>query len=246
MRFALVDDRTEERELILELLFSFAKDNNLTFHADNFKSGEEFLAAFVPYSYDIVFLDIYMDGITGIETAAKMRETDSRTLIIFLTTSQEHMGDAFSIHAFDYVKKPIEKQKFFTCLTDAMRLLPKPNQYLSFLSNGTPLRLFYNDICFLRSFTHSIEITIISGKTYSVYASFSTFTKPLMEQENFLLVSRGILVNMDYVTGFTAKECTLQNGISVPITMRKQKQLTCIWHNYNFAKLHREATERSR
>lgn len=83
------------------------------------------------------------------------------------------------------------------------------------------------------------------AQEYPVSESFTSFTAPFMERDNFLLVSRGILVNLDYVTGFTQRECVLQNGTRVPITLRKQKQLVQIWRNYDFAKLHQEAAERS-
>lgn len=78
------------------------------------------------------------------------------------------------------------------------------------------------------------------GLTYTV-DSFSSGEEFLDARDNFLLVSRGILVNLDYVTDFTEKECLLQNGASVPITLRRQKQLAQIWRNYAFAKLHRKS-----
>ena len=103
MRFALVDDAAAERELAGRLFSSFSEEMHTEFEVDIFESGEAFLSAFVPYTYDIVFMDIYMGGMSGIDTAKKMRETDSRSLLIYLTSSGEHMGQAFSVHAFDYI-----------------------------------------------------------------------------------------------------------------------------------------------
>ena len=139
MRFALVDDMAGARERVLRLLSDFCKQRGLTYTDDSFSSGEEFLDAFVPLSYDIVFMDIYMDGMTGIEVAEKLRETDSRCLLIFLTASQEHMSDAFSTHAFDYVTKPVEQASLFKCLTDALRILPEQEPLLLlFLERNDP------------------------------------------------------------------------------------------------------------
>lgn len=245
MRFALVDDMAGTRERVLRLITEFCREQGLTCTADSFASGEEFLTAFVPMSYDIVFMDIYMEGMTGIEAAEKMREADSGCLLIFLTTSQEHMGDAFSTHAFDYVAKPVDRDSLFKCLTDALRVLPKQESYLSFSLGSTRMQLSYSAICSARSFSHSTVLTDINSTEYTVSASFTSFVKPLTEQENFLLVSRGVLVNLDHVTGFTEKECLLQNGVSVPITLRRQKQLTQIWHNYNFAKNHWKSPEKA-
>ena len=71
MRLALIDDREEERRQTMELFSSFAEKNNFTFTVDAFESGEAFLSAFSPYTYDIVFMDIYMDGMTGVEARAQ-------------------------------------------------------------------------------------------------------------------------------------------------------------------------------
>lgn len=246
MRLALIDDIEYELKRTTELLSSFAEKNHLNFITDTYKSGEAFLSAFVPYTYDIVFMDIYMgSGMTGIETARKMRETDNRTLLIFLTSSGEHMGDAFSVHAFDYVEKPIVPEKLFSCLKDCQNQLPKQEEYLSFTANGLEVRLFYSEIAFLRSSGHSTVISCVSGREYTPYISFSKLTSDLVKSGYFLLVSRGILVNMNHIDGFTAKNCLLQNGLTVPITIRKQKQLEQVWHNYNFSKLHHEAAERN-
>lgn len=245
MRFALVDDAAAERKLAGQLFSSFSMENHLDFEVDMFESGEAFLSAFVPYTYDIVFMDIYMDGISGIETAKKMRESDSRSLLIFLTSSGEHMGQAFSVHAFDYIEKPLGREKLFSCLLDSLALLPKPEDYLSFSVNGLDIRLFHSEIVCLSAAGHSTIVQCISGREYTVYSSFSVFTGALMEDGRFLLVSRGILVNMDYITGFHGNTCLLQNGLTVSVTQRKLRQLTQTWHNYNFTKFHKSMSERT-
>ena len=137
--------------------------------------------------------------------------------------------------------KPVEQAGLFKCLTDALRILPEQEPLLSFSSNGTTLQLPYNAICSVRSSAHSSVLTDIECREYTISAPFTSFVKPLEAKDNFLLVSRGILVNLDYVTDFTEKECLLQNGASVPITLRRQKQLAQIWRNYDFAKLHRNS-----
>lgn len=246
MRLALIDDIEDECRQAAALMSSFAEKKHLNYIIDTFRSGEAFLSEFVPYTYDIVFMDIYMNaGMTGIEAARKMRESDNRSLLIFLTSSSDHMGDAFSVHAFDYIEKPIIPEKLFSCLKDCQNHLPKQEEYLSFTANGVEVRLFYSEIAFLRSSGHSTIISCISGREYTPYISFSALTVEIAKSDSFLLVSRGILVNMNLIEDFTGKNCLLQNGLTVPITIRKQKQLEQTWHNYNFSKLHHEAAERN-
>lgn len=244
MRFALVDDSKDSQECLLSLLSEFCREQGIAYTIDSFSDGESFLSAFIPLSYDIVFMDIYMKKVTGIEAAERMRKTDSHCLLIFITTSMEHMGNAFSTHAFDYISKPLNRTAFQKCMMDALRLLPEKETMLSFSCNGVKMQLSPNVICSVRSSLHSVILTDIEAREYVVSASFTSFVQPLTVRDNFLLVSRGILVNLDYVTGFSEKECRLQNGTSVPITLRKQKQLVQTWRNYDFAKLHRQLPER--
>lgn len=244
MRFALVDDRKDSQEHLLTLLREFCEEHRIAFTADCFFDGETFLSAFVPLSYDMVFMDIYMNGMTGIETAERMRKKDSRCLLVFITTSMEHMGNAFSAHAFDYIAKPFDPARIHKCMADALRILPKSETFLSFCADGVKIRLSPQEVCSVQSSLHSVILTDTECREYVISASFTSFVQPLISRDNFLLVSRGILVNLDYVTGFSEKECRLQNGTVVPITMRKQKQLVQIWRNYDFAKLHRQPLEK--
>lgn len=244
MRFAVIDDQDPERMQTLTLFEEYKNARHISFFVDDFRSGEDFLASFIPYTYDIIFMDIYMDGLNGVETARRLRRIDRHCLLIFLTSSGDHMGNAFSVHAFDYLTKPLNMDSLFACLDDSMRLLPKPEEYLFFVSNGFEIRLFYGNIVVLQASGHYTILTDSSGKEYPVYSAFSVFTTPLMADARFLLVSRGVLVNMDYISGFTAKTCDLQIGLSVPLTIRKQKILEQTFHNYTFSKLRRQATER--
>lgn len=245
MQFALIDDADAERKLAMCLFSDYASRMQLNITVKAFESGEAFLSSFTPYAYDIIFMDIYMPGMNGIEAARKLRETDNRSLLVFLTSSDAHMGNAFSVHAFDYIEKPLEHDRFFACLTDCLAVLPKPEKYLTFSSGRLDIRLYYSEIACLSSSGHSTIVQCVSGREYTVYAAFSAFTKGISQEEGFLLVSRGVLVNMEHISCFEENRCILQNGMSVPVTQRKLRQLTQLWHNYNFSKLHKAMPERS-
>ena len=91
---------------------------------------------FTAHSYDIIFMDIFMDGMDGVETAEQIRKFDSHVILIFLTSSQDHMKNAFSCHAFDYVEKPVDLEQITNCLLDALKIIPNKDQFFSFLYNN--------------------------------------------------------------------------------------------------------------
>ena len=74
MRIAIVDDIQDVRSRMAALIEEFANQHHLHYQLDSYASGEKFLERFEAHSYDIIFLDIYMDGISGTETAEKIRQ----------------------------------------------------------------------------------------------------------------------------------------------------------------------------
>lgn len=124
MRIAIVDDVGEETALMKKLLYSFADEKNIFFDISCFISGKQFLEAFDKERFDVVYMDIYMNGMTGIETAKALRKRDSHCFLIFLSRSTEHMSEAFSCHAFEYIQKPADYARVREVMTDVIKFLP--------------------------------------------------------------------------------------------------------------------------
>ena len=114
MNIAIVDDRKTDSDRLVGFIDTYAEQHRLQWGAmDRFSSGEEFLGAFTAGKYDLIFLDIYMDGITGMETAKRIRRADHGCRIIFITTSPEFAVESYDVSASFYLLKPIEKKKVF-------------------------------------------------------------------------------------------------------------------------------------
>lgn len=121
MKIAICDDLQEQRLRLRELLEAFFAENGVDAQIYEYDCGEALLES--GCSFGLIFLDIYMDGITGIETARKLKEQDPECLIVFTTTSIEHGADAFEVDAFHYLVKPIDTQKLKTVLHRWLNLL---------------------------------------------------------------------------------------------------------------------------
>ena len=99
MRFAIVDDLAFCRDEIKKNLFRYIGENFAGEHPqiDEFDSGELFLENFSPETYDMIFIDQYMNGISGIDTAKKIRESDNLVALVFITTSRDHALDSYEV-----------------------------------------------------------------------------------------------------------------------------------------------------
>jgi len=243
MNIAIVDDLKTDSDLLKSILMSYSYENSLDLSISTFSGGEEFLSEYEIYNYTLIFMDIYMDGISGIETAKRIRETDTDTSIIFLTSSSDFMPEAFSIHAYDYISKPAEKGRLYKVMDDFLKkkTMTTDVPYLFFTYEKDDVSVPYSDIALIRSIGHYMEIILKNQRTYKVRMTFSSISDILSEDIRFLSVMRGILVNMDYITSLKDGSCLIAGDIQTPITLKKEKQLEQIWKNYIFNKIRNES-----
>ena len=99
--------------MLYKLLSEYLALNGLAADVDVFTSGEDFLGAFEPGKYQILFQDIYMinGGLNGIEVCHKIREIDNELSIIFISSSREHGPDTYDVDASYYMFKPLDNIK---------------------------------------------------------------------------------------------------------------------------------------
>lgn len=243
MNIALVDDVQMEMERIKIILKNYAATNSLNIEIDSFSSGEEFLSAYEPFRYSIVFMDIYMNGMSGVDVAKRLRTLDPNAILIFLTGSADHMPDAFRCHAFDYLQKPAKPKDLYRVMDDIIKKCTNLEGHLTFSCNKTDYSIPYGDIIAVCAADHYLEITDKAGKVYKVRATFSSVSKQLIEDNRFLLIIRGTLVNMDYIVCFRDGSCHLKGNMQLPISLRNSKKLEQIWNNYTFTQQHNTNTQ---
>lgn len=106
-KIAICDDEPAVRKQ----MEAYFKELESVFCISYFESGETLLESDV--LYDVIFLDIDMKGISGIDTARKIRVRDKKAKIIYVTAYEDFREYAFGVHAFGYLVKPVEKEKFW-------------------------------------------------------------------------------------------------------------------------------------
>ena len=115
MKIAIVDDSSLDRDFLkngLEIIFEERNIENL--EIQEFSSGEELLNYLRENPSDffhIIFMDIYMEDLTGVETAKAIRKTDEQVKIVFITTSNEFASESYEVRAEDYLIKPFDGQR---------------------------------------------------------------------------------------------------------------------------------------
>ena len=235
MKIAIVDDQAAERDRLKALLRAYAQQRNMPLVCFEFSSGEDFLRQYAAYRYSAVFLDVYMDGMTGIETAKQIRESDKDTVLFFLTSSESHYSDAFSVFASAYFEKPCGEEKLFRALDHFLLRSERQERTFSFSYSRNDYSILFSDLVSLETQGNYITITDRNGEVFRTRLTFTAARNRL--DERFLTLMKGVIVNMDFIKTIEGSLCCLTNGKTLPVNKKKTKELRETWFNYKIAKI---------
>ncbi len=249
MNIAVVDDQQQEIDTLLPIITEYAALGQLDIKVHVFHSAEELLEDYHPYEYTAIFMDIYMQEMTGIQASQRILAMDPGAIIMFLTTSQDHMPDAFALHAFDYIPKPAEKSRIFKAMDDVLlrKTRAESAPKLTFTYNKREVTLPLSEIACIRTARHNyLDIISASGSTYTTRLTFSRVQRNLEDYgaSQFLLIIRGILVNMDYIKNMEGEICILKDDTSLPVNTKNASQLHATWQNYTLDSIRARRRER--
>ena len=247
MNIAIVDDEPSEIDTLSAVIKEYASISKTSVTLHTFRSAEELLQNYRPYAYTAIFMDVYMNGMDGVCAAREVFAIDRHAIIIFLTSSDEHMPEAFSLHAYDYIGKPAKKERLFKVMDDVMLKVTEFSNApkLTFSYEREQVSIPYPDIVLVRTAGHNyLEIAEASGETYKTRLTFSEASRLLSKDTRFLPVLRGILVNMDYIRLIEQEICELEGGIRLSINVKSAKDLKATWQNYKLDSIRSERLKR--
>ena len=231
IHIAIVDDVQEDRVLLIDKIDGYMLKNNLSYELCEYKSSEEFLNVFRAKDFDIVFMDIYMGGMNGIEAAAQLRAYDRECRLIFLSVSQEHIWQAVSLGICHYIIKPFTDTNFQQAMTNCCLLPEYTVSTLEVICDKKNLILDTGKILYINKVGRNILIHM-TQQTFTVKGTFTQITQPLLEDKRYLISIQGVLVNMDKIADLTGNVFIMQNGEQVPINMRRKKMIQEAYQNY--------------
>ena len=242
MNIALVDDMPRELTRLSSIIEEYARSRHIPVELKTFGSVEALLLAYRPLQYTLIFMDIYMDGMTGVEAVKQIREADKETLIVFLTTSTDHTFDAFKVHAYEYILKVPEnnalKAEMWHVLDDVVSLHSLSEAGITVSVDGKEKTFPFSDILYAQTEKNYIRITDQHGRISLTRMTFSDIHSLLEQDSRFLQINRGIIINMDYIDTFVQGTCVLHGGFHLPVSVREYKRLDQVRRNYIFSKLH--------
>lgn len=231
MKIAVCDDDRPIRKELIRLIQRQATDADIT----EYQSGEALICAGA--DFDIYFLDIEMDSVSGMELARHIREQEEnsrkRSLIIFVTGYREYMEEAFDVNAFHYLVKPLDEEKFAEVFErawkEASAFYEQEKRYIMVKSFGTQQRLLLKNIYYIES--HNKKVIIhTTDKTLEVYGKMEELENRL--GSTFYRCHRCYLVNMEKISAYSADNIQVKNGDNLLLARTKSSDFIKAYMRY--------------
>lgn len=218
LRFAICDDDEKcaaDTELMIE---NWSADTSTQTQVQSFNNGDELIREIENAKYDIIFLDIYMPLLNGMEAAKEIREKDKTVKIIFLTTSPEFALQSYSVKATDYCIKPITYQKLKEILDDCTAANRQEPESLTLKTVGGYQKIYLHDIEYIEAQNKRVFFFLKSGRVVEVIQSLYTFETWLSDSKGFFKCHRSYLVYLPNVDYFNNTEIKTKSGRRIPIS----------------------------
>jgi DNA-binding LytR/AlgR family response regulator len=182
-----------------------------------FGSGDELLAAFSPTAYDAVFLDIYMSGVSGIDTAKHIRAADPTCAIIFITTSRDHSLESYALRGSAYVVKPISDADMSSALFQCRDIFMRNARYIAVRVGRADMKIPLIKIYYVESKANYMFFRTAGGE-YSARMTMDDAERRLGGKP-FFRCHQSYIVNTNHIAKLSGNDVVMNNGDAVP--MRK-------------------------
>ena len=221
IRIAVVEDEKKEQESMRNYLKRFEEEHKEELQVSYYEDGCDFIEKFIN-QFDIVFCDIQMKFLGGIETAKKLREKNQSTILIFITNLSEFAIQGYEVNALDYILKPLSYAMLERCLTKCMERMEKARiSYLSITEGNRLMRFPTQEILYIECCKH-IQYIHTTTEVVKTMASLSSMEASLDSKE-FMRCNSGCLVHLPMVQELKGNELRIGNEMLKISRYRKKE-----------------------
>ena len=219
---AIVEDTKSERERLQSFMEQYCREKGLELQLQLFEDGAAFLEQY-PAALDVVLLDIEMPGLSGLDTARRMREFDKNVQLLFVTYLVQYAIEGYSVDAADFLPKPVSYPTFCSRMDRLMgKLRYFAPRFLMTSYAREPISCQIQQISYIESLNKKTILHMADGQEY-----FSSEPLYALEEklrgEAFFRCHNAFLVNLGHVCTVGANELTV-SGQTIPVSKYRKKE----------------------
>ena len=218
---AVVDDDPKDAALLKDCVEEYCKKNDHAAMVREYHDGLDFIRS--TESYDIIFLDIQMVRLDGLETARLVRKINKEAILVFVTNMAQFAIKGYEVDALDFIIKPASMASINYVMDKAMRRLDGNSRAMFSLKtpDGT-ISLAASDIYFVEVFDHNLVYHTVRGD-HNVRGRLSDVAEKL-DPDKFVMCNRSFIVNLRHVSNVAADYLMIGEN-RIPISKSHRKEL---------------------
>lgn len=233
-KIAICDDDSLQVSHLENQISRCFDELTIQYEIDSYYKGERLVKAMRTQkdSYHLIFLDIEMKGIDGIETAKLLRDIDRNFILIYVTSYEQYALESFEVSPFRYLIKPVSLEKLRTVLSNVIVELTAKQKFLFYQVGKEHFQVILeNIVCLYSEFGRKIHLELADGNNVSFYGKISTIEEGV-PKTHFIRVNSGTIINLDYVASFNSNEVTMINGNCIAISRGRKKAVIAAYNQF--------------
>lgn len=237
LKIAVCEDDRTDRERLCRLIDA----SSVSASVAAFENGEDFLSAWQPDRFDLIFMDIYLDGLSGVEAVRKVRELDEAVPVAFTTTSLDFALDSYRMNVAKYIEKPVSQKAVDEMLTLALNQKAERSKDVILLGRRNPMRIPALRLRYVEQQEHYLVFYLTGGSTMKRKGKLDDL-EPLLADYPFFRCHKSYLVSLPFVRGIDKEQMLFQmrEGGSVYIRREAFYRARGEWENWLFSAARRK------
>lgn len=216
INIGICDDEASMRKSLRTLLEQKLQLLGADYQIFEYDSGEALMTRPEAEWPDILFLDIEMKKLSGMDTARRLRNRDANTILIFVTAYPDYVFQGYEVHAFHYILKPYDEHKIRNVLEQALKELGKSQeQYFTLEQKSGISKILLKKIIAFSSDRRKIIISMEDGTHHDFYGRLDAVERDLPDY--FIRCHNRYLVNLNHVTALE-KDCCICKALQFPVS----------------------------
>ena len=225
----ICDDEKHMCDYIGTLVSDFFRKKNREIHLRTFTGGEELLN--YHGQMDILFLDIQMRGMDGMETARKLRADKFQGFLIFTTVLKEMVFQSFQVQAYDYLVKPIDVKQFENTMERCLSSMQNAGEDILLVQKGYEGRIIRkSEIVFCEIIDRKIYLNLASGEVVDYYERIENLETKL--DDRFFRCHRSYLIDLKHLKGYKNGSAYMDNGREIPVSRLRSREFSGVVLRY--------------
>lgn len=229
LHIAICDDEKYMSDKIKLMVSDFFGRKNMGVGISQFSSGKELLK----YNriIDILFIDIQMKDIDGMETARRLRNRNFKGALIFITVLKEMVFQSFEVQAYDYLVKPIELSHFEKMMERLLVSMKNAGESSLLVQKGYESRIiFLEEIVFCEIIDRKVYLHLASSEILDFYDRIKNLETKL--DSRFFRCHRSFLINLQYLKSYKNETAYMENGEEIPVSRLRSKEFSNVILQY--------------